>query len=89
MFSDHEYIFIRDDIFDRTKSSHQDKNNMWKFISHEPNEIEYHSEETDTCDDRIQNKKGVLPKNQPIMLFRERGKKVLTIKKNHLITSGY
>ena len=37
-FSDHEYFCIYDDLFDRTQSTHQDINIMWKFISNEPNE---------------------------------------------------
>ena len=34
---DHEYFCIHDDLFDRIKSTHQDRNIMWKFISNEPN----------------------------------------------------
>ena len=36
--SDREYFCIRDDIFDRIQSTHQDRNIFWKFISNEPNE---------------------------------------------------
>ena len=35
--SDHEYFCIHDDLFDRIQSTHQDRNIMWRFISHEPN----------------------------------------------------
>ena len=35
--SDHEYFCIRDYLFYRIKSTHKDRNIMWKFISNEPN----------------------------------------------------
>ena len=35
--SDHEYLCVHDDLFDRTQSAHHDRNIMWRFISNEPN----------------------------------------------------
>ena len=32
-FSYHKYFCIHDDLFDRTKSTRQDRNILWKFIS--------------------------------------------------------
>ena len=37
-FSDQEYFWIHDDIFDRMQLTHQDRNILRKFISNEPNE---------------------------------------------------
>ena len=37
-FSDNEYFFIHDYLFDIIQSNHQDRNILWKFISNEPNE---------------------------------------------------
>ena len=34
-FSDREYFFIRDDLFDRIKSTHQDQIFLWKFSYNE------------------------------------------------------
>ena len=42
-FSDHDYFCIRDDLFDRTQATHQDRNIMWKIIRSETNENEYWS----------------------------------------------
>ena len=56
-------------------------------MSNEPNEDESQSKAIEIHDDRIQIRGGALPKNQPIILFIERGKK-LTIRTNHLMTSG-
>ena len=44
--SDHDYFCIHDDLFDRTKSTHQDQIFLWKFSFNELNEDEYHSEVT-------------------------------------------
>ena len=38
--SDHDYFCIHDDLFDRIKSTHQNRNILWKFISNETNEDE-------------------------------------------------
>ena len=35
--SDHAMFCIHDDLFDRIKSTHQNTNIMWKFISDKPN----------------------------------------------------
>ena len=61
-FSDSEYFFIHEDLFDIIQSTHQDRNIMWKFISNEPNENESQSEATDIHDDKIQNKKRITTK---------------------------
>ena len=55
--SDHEYLCIHDDLFDKIKSTHQDINILWKFISNEQNENESHSEATEKHNDKIHNKK--------------------------------
>ena len=52
---DHEYFCIHDDLFDRIKSSHQDRNITLKFISNERNENESQWGVTEICDDTIQN----------------------------------
>ena len=62
LFSDHETFFIHDDLFDRIKSTHQDKNIMWKFIANEPNENESPSEATEICDYKTQKKKRAISK---------------------------
>ena len=54
--SDHEYFCIHDDLFDRTQSTHQDRNILWRFISNGLNKDESHSEATEIHNDRIQNK---------------------------------
>ena len=33
--SDHEYFCIHDDLFDRIKSTRQDRNILWNFISND------------------------------------------------------
>ena len=85
--SDHEYFCINDDIFDRIQPTHQDRNILQRFISDEPNEDESQSEATEIHNDKIQNKKRNSKNIQPSILFRERGKKQLTIGKIHLMTS--
>ena len=61
-FSDREYFCIHDDLFDRIQSTHQDRNNTWKFISNEPNENESQSEATEIYDAKIQNKRRSITK---------------------------
>ena len=66
-----------DDIFDRIQSTHQDRNILWRFISNEPNEYEYHSEATEIHDDKIQNKKRTATKySTKHNIQRKRQKKV-------------
>ena len=55
--SDHEYLCIHDDLFDRNKSTYQDQRNLWNFSFNELNEDESQSEATETHNDNIQNKK--------------------------------
>ena len=64
-FSGHETFFIHDDLFDRIKSTHQEKNIMRKIISNELNENESPIEGTELCDDNIQNKKRTIIKKSP------------------------
>ena len=59
---DREYFCIHDGIFDRIQSTLQNKTIMWKFISNEPNENEYHSKSTEICDNKIQYKKRSIAK---------------------------
>ena len=62
---------------------------MWKFISNESNENESQSEATEIHDDNIQNKKRIINKTKKTsILFRERGKKQLTIGTDNLMNSG-
>ena len=42
--SDYGKFCIYGDLFDRTQSTNQDRNIMWKFISNEPNENDALSE---------------------------------------------
>ena len=55
--SDHDYFCIHDDLFDRTKSTHQDQIFLWKFSFNELTKDESQSEATETQNDKIQNKK--------------------------------
>ena len=86
--SDHEYFCTHDDLFDRIQSSRQDRNIMWKFISNEPDKINLRVKQQRYTTTISKIRRIVLPKNQPSILFRERGKKQLTIGKNHFMTSG-
>ena len=73
--SDHEYLCIHDDVFDRIQSTHQDRNILWKFVSNELNEDESQSEATDIHEDKIQNKKRSTTKYSTKYTFqRKRGK---------------
>ena len=63
--SDHETFCIHDDILDRIKSTHQDKNITWKFISNEQNENEFMNEATEICNDKIQKKRNTIIKKSP------------------------
>ena len=69
-FSDHEYFFIHDDLFDRIQSTYQDINILWKFISNEPNEDESQSEAIEIYNEKIQNKKSTAKNIQPRILSR-------------------
>ena len=53
LLSDHETFCIYDDQFDIIKSTCQDKNIMWKFISKGLNEDDFPTEATDICNDKI------------------------------------
>ena len=86
--SNHEYFCIHDDLFDRIQSTHQDRNILCRLISNEPNEDKSQIEATEIHDDNIQNKKRSPNKKQQIILFRERGKKDLTIGTNNVMISG-
>ena len=55
--SDHEYICIHDDMFDRIKSTHQDHFFLWNFSYNEITEDESRSEAIERHNDKIQNKK--------------------------------
>ena len=75
--SDHEYFCIYDEIFDRTQSTHQDRNVLWRFISNETNEDESQSESTETRNDKIKNKNRTANKySTKHTLQRKRQKKV-------------
>ena len=87
-FSDHEYFCIYDDLFDRTRSTHQDINIMRKFISKEPNEIILKVTQQRYTMTKSKIIRGVLPKNQPRILFRERDRKKLTMGTNNFMNSG-
>ena len=55
---------------------------MLKFLSNETNENKYPVGATEICDEKIQNKKRNIKKNNPSILFRERDRKFqLTIRK--------
>ena len=56
-FSDHEYFYITDDIFDWIQSTHQDRNILWEFMSNGQNENESQSEAREIHNDKIKNKK--------------------------------
>ena len=73
--SDHEYFCIHDDLFDKIKSTHQDRNIMWKFI-YQMNQIKINlrvKQERNTMKGS-KIRRGVLPKNEPIIIFIEGGK---------------
>ena len=86
--SDHEYSCICDDLFDRIKSTRNDRNIMRRFISNEPNENESHSKATKIHNKKIQNKKRVITKKSTKHTLQMKGQKKLTIGGNNLITSG-
>ena len=86
---DHKYFCIHDDLFDIIQSTHQDNNIMLKFISNEQSENEPQCEVTEIVMTRSKIRRGLLTRNQPIIIFIERGRKFqLAIGKNNLMTSG-
>ena len=86
--SDHETFCIHDDIFDIIKPTCKDKNIMLKFIPNEPNGNEFLSVATYMCCDKSQKNKRTISKNQPTIIFIERGIKCqLNIGTNYLTTS--
>ena len=87
-FPDHEYLCISDDLFDRIQPTHQDRNIMWKFISNEPNENEYHSEATEIQEDEVQSKKRSTTKYSTKHTLHRKRQKKWKIRTNNLMTSG-
>ena len=79
---DHDYFCIHDDIFDRIRSTHQDRNILWKFISNEPNEDEYHSEATQINNYKIQNKKRTANKYSTKHTLQRKSQKIVDYSKN-------
>ena len=75
--SDHEYLGIHYDLFDIIKSSHQDRNIMWKFILNEPNVKKSQSESTKIYDDKIQNKKRSITKKLTKHTLKRRREKTV------------
>ena len=80
--SDHEYFCIHCDIFDRIKSTRQDRIFVWRFISNEPNEDESQSEATETHNDRIQNKKRNANKYSTNHTLQRKSQKPVDYRKN-------
>ena len=76
-FSYHEYFCIHGDVFDIIKSTHEDRNIMWKFISYEPNEIESRIEATDIHDNNIQNKKRSITKKSTNHTLQKKRQKIV------------
>ena len=73
---DHEYFCIHDNLFDRIKSTHQDKNIMLKFISNEPNENESQYKVTDICDEKIQKKNRTINKKSTNHTIQRKRQKI-------------
>ena len=86
--SDHDYVCIHDDIFDRIQSTHQYINIIWGFISNETNGNESQSESTEIHDDNIQKKKRIITNKSTKHTLRRKMQKQLTIGTNHLMTPG-
>ena len=84
----HDYFCIHDDLFDRIQSTYKDRTILWKFISNEPNEINLKVKQQRYTMTKSKIRRGVLPKNQPRILFTEKGKKQLTMGTNNLMNSG-
>ena len=80
--SDHKYFCIHDDIFDKIISTNQDSNILWRFISNEPNEDEYHSEATEIHNKKIQNKKRTANKYSNKHTLQIKRKKSIDFRKN-------